>query len=194
MSYTIVYIHGANATPNSFNYIRQHIGRENDIVLSYNSQCGFMRNLDRMQLELRGCERMVFVAHSLGGIYALYLANHMAKQVQHAITLSTPYGGSEPANILKWLMPHNQLFYDIATTGLVIKTAANLPITHPWCNIVTTGGINHWFGKPNDGVVSIDSMQVNTNMDLVKMDVNHYEVMMYPPVVSIIKERLTRYS
>lgn len=189
MTTTIVYIHGANATANSFNYIRQQIGGD-DVALSYNSQCGFMRNLDRMCGELRNRQRMVFVAHSLGGVYAVYLAYRLASQVQQAITLSTPYGGSEPASILKWFMPHNQLFYDIATNGLVIQTALGLPILHPWCNIVTTAGANQWFRKPNDGVVSLDSMRAKPGMHLINLEVNHYEVVMHPQVVNIIKDRL----
>ena len=46
---------------------------------------------------------MFFVAHSLGGIYSLHLANAIPKQVLGAVTLSTPYGGAEVAEFAQTL-------------------------------------------------------------------------------------------
>jgi cytochrome b involved in lipid metabolism len=47
----LVYIHGASATGESFNYIREHVGGS-DIVLEYNSADGFKHNLDAMLAQL----------------------------------------------------------------------------------------------------------------------------------------------
>ena len=81
----LVYIHGANATSESFNYIRSKLG--NGIDINYDSRNGFENNLKDMQLVLDGCKDIVFVAHSLGGIYSLHLANSIPTAVKGAVTL-----------------------------------------------------------------------------------------------------------
>ena len=43
----IVYIHGASATSESFNYIREHIGGK-EILINYDSHNGFKNNLNDM--------------------------------------------------------------------------------------------------------------------------------------------------
>ena len=62
----LVYIHGANATSESFNYIRNKLGDGVDI--NYDSRNGFENNLKDMQSTLSAYNDIVFVAHSLGGI------------------------------------------------------------------------------------------------------------------------------
>jgi pimeloyl-ACP methyl ester carboxylesterase len=79
----LVYIHGANATSESFNYIREHVGQ--GLVVNYDSRNGFQHNLAAMKQELYDVKDMFFVAHSLGGIYALHLANHFLQQVRGAV-------------------------------------------------------------------------------------------------------------
>ena len=71
---TLVYIHGASATGESFNYIREHIGG-NDMVINYDSRNGFENNLKSMEEQLRPMKDVFFIGHSLGGIYAIHLAN-----------------------------------------------------------------------------------------------------------------------
>ena len=79
----LVYIHGASATSESFNYLRSHIGGT-DMVLNYDSHNGFKQNLADMQSALSGIDRIFFIAHSLGGIYALHLSNLIPEQVAGA--------------------------------------------------------------------------------------------------------------
>ena len=93
---TLVYIHGASATSESFNYIRSKLGAGIDI--NYDSRNGFENNLKSMQEQLVNVKDMAFVAHSLGGVYSLHIANAMPEQVKGAVTLSTPYGGAEVAD------------------------------------------------------------------------------------------------
>ena len=83
----LVYIHGANATSESFNYIKSKLG--NGIDVNYDSRNGFENNLADMQVQLKGHSDLVFIAHSLGGIYSLHLANALPDAVKGAVTLST---------------------------------------------------------------------------------------------------------
>jgi hypothetical protein len=57
----IVYIHGASATGDSFNYIRQHLNHPDEIVIEYNSQNGFDRNLADMKNIISNTNNVVFV-------------------------------------------------------------------------------------------------------------------------------------
>ena len=186
----IVYIHGASATIDSFNYIRDHLSYK-DYAISYDSANGFENNLTDMLEQLKDFNEIFFVAHSLGGIYALHIANAMPEKVIGAVTLSTPYGGSETADYAKYFLPFSRLLRDIGPSSWPIRQADNITIQHPWCNIVTIKGSSPWMTEPNDGIVTIRSQKHHSeNMELVQVDSNHYEVVINDRVVKLIKERL----
>lgn len=186
---TLVYIHGASATSESFNYIRKHIGGK-DIVINYDSRNGFENNLKDIQNHLKDIEDIFFVAHSLGGIYSLHLANNMPEQCLGAVTLSTPYGGAEVADVAKFFMPFSRLMRDIGPSSWAMKQANKIKIQHPWTNVVTVKGQSPFMHEPNDGVVTIASMKHHIDMELIEVDYNHYEVVLSDKIVDIIKERI----
>ena len=177
----LVYIHGANATSESFNYIRSKLG--NGIDINYDSRNGFENNLKDMQTTLDGHTDLVFIAHSLGGIYSLHLANHIPESVKGAITLSTPYGGAEVADYAQYFLPFSRLMRDIGPSSWVMKQASKIKIRHPWCNIVTVKGQSPFMHEPNDGVVTIASQKHHEDMELVEVEYNHYEVVLSDEVV-----------
>lgn len=184
----LVYIHGASATSESFNYIRTKLGKGIDI--NYDSRNGFENNLNDMLDELKNVKNIAFVAHSLGGIYSLHIANAIPKNVKSAITLSTPYGGAEVAEVAKYFLPFSRLMRDIGPSSWVMKQADKIKIQHPWTNVVTVRGQSPFIAEPNDGVVTISSMQHHSDMELVEVDYNHYEVLQSESVAQIIKKRL----
>jgi pimeloyl-ACP methyl ester carboxylesterase len=187
----LVYIHGANATSESFNYIRDKLGKGIDI--NYDSRNGFENNLKDMLVELKNVKNIAFIAHSLGGIYALHIANAIPKQVLGAVTLSTPYGGAEVADYAQYFLPFSRLMRDIGPSSWVMKQADKIKIQHPWTNIVTVKGQSPFMHEPNDGVVTIASQKHHEDMDLLEIDYNHYEVVLSDQVVSIIKERTNKF-
>jgi len=186
---TLVYIHGASATSESFNYIRSKLGAGIDI--NYDSRNGFENNLADILNTLQNAKDIFFIAHSLGGIYSLHVANAIPKQVLGAVTLSTPYGGAEVADVAKYFLPFSRLMRDIGPNSWVMKQADRIKIQHPWCNVVTVKGQSPFIVELNDGVVTIDSQRHHADMELVDVDYNHYEVLQADPVVKIIKERKT---
>ena len=183
----LVYIHGASATGDSFNYIRQHLNHPDEIVVEYNSQNGFDRNLEDMKKIVGNVNDIAFICHSLGGIYALHLAEAFPDQVCGAVTMSTPYGGAESADYAKYFLPFNRLLRDIGPNSAPMKTASKIRIQHPWLNIVTTRGDSPWIMHPNDGVVTVNSMRHRCEMQFEELYINHYEVVMSPKTVDIIK-------
>jgi pimeloyl-ACP methyl ester carboxylesterase len=187
----LVYIHGASATSESFNYIREHIGQQ-DIVINYDSRNGFEKNLADMKVQLEDVQDIFFISHSLGGIYALFLANELPDQVLGAVTLSTPYGGAEAADYAKYFLPFSRLMKDIGPSSWVMRQADKIEIQHPWTNVVTTKGQSPFIIEPNDGVVTIKSQKHHENIELIEIDYNHYEVVLSERVIKIIKERIKK--
>jgi pimeloyl-ACP methyl ester carboxylesterase len=187
----LVYIHGASATSDSFNFIRSKIGKGIDI--NYDSRNGFKNNLEEMIEQLKDVNDMAFIAHSLGGIYALHIANALPEQVVGAVTLSTPYGGAEVAEYAKYFLPFSRLMRDIGPNSWAFEQADKIKIQHPWTNVVTVKGQSPFMLAHNDGVVTIDSQKHHIDMELVEVDYNHYEVVLAEPVVKIIKERTKKF-
>jgi pimeloyl-ACP methyl ester carboxylesterase len=189
---TLVYIHGASATSESFNYIRSKLG--NGIDINYDSRNGFENNLHQMLEQLKSGNDLVFIAHSLGGIYSLHLANAIPDNIKGAITLSTPYGGAEVADYAKYFLPFSRLMRDIGPSSWVMKQAQSIKIQHPWTNIVSVKGQSPFMHEPNDGVVTIASQKHHKDMELVEVDCNHYEVVLNDEVIKLIKERVKKFK
>jgi pimeloyl-ACP methyl ester carboxylesterase len=189
---TLVYIHGASATSESFNYIRSKLG--NGIDINYDSRNGFENNLNDIAGQLADVQDMVFVAHSLGGIYSLHLANIMPQRVLGAVTLSTPYGGAEVAEFAQFFLPFSRLMRDIGPSSWAMKQANKIKIQHPWTNVVTVKGQSPFMVEPNDGVVTISSQKHHADMELVEVDYNHYEVVLSDEVIKLIKERVKKFK
>jgi len=188
----LVYIHGASATSESFNYIRSKIG--DGISVNYDSRNGFENNLADIKAQIGKAKDVFFVAHSLGGIYAIHLANAIPKQVLGAVTLSTPYGGAECAEVVKFFLPFSRLMRDIGPSSWAMRQADKIKIQHPWTNVVTVKGQSPFMHEPNDGVVTIASMKHHDDMELVEVDYNHYEVVLSDQIVGIIQERTNKFK
>ena len=185
-----VYIHGATATAQSFNYMRQHI-KGQDLTLEYDSENGFYNNLDEMSEKLVKikAQEIFFVGHSLGGIYCLSLAERFPDRVLGGLTISTPYGGSEVAPFLKYFVPFNRLLKEIGPTSKPIVHVQEIDLPVPWCNIVTTRGNSPWIAAPNDGVVTVESQRQHKDFDYIEVAANHYEILMSPEAVEIVSAR-----
>jgi len=188
----IVYIHGASATSESFNYIRSKVGRGTDI--NYDSRNGFENNLNDMLATLKEQDDMFFVAHSLGGIYSLHIANSLPDRVLGAVTISTPYGGAQVAEVAKYFLPFSRLMRDIGPSSWAMTQADTIKIQHPWCNVVTVRGQSPFIPDANDGVVTVKSQQHHVDMELVEVDYNHYEVLQSDTVVRLVRDRIKTFN
>ena len=191
----IVYIHGASATAESFTHIRQFVRdyvEEPDIALEYNSADGFDHNLALMKGQLDDEDRLFFVSHSLGGIYALHLANYYRETTVGGISLSTPYGGSKQADFARYFLPFNKLMKDIGPMSRPMAEAQRMPAPPNWTQVITTAGQSPWIHDHNDGVVTVESMRFRKDFDTVELPINHYEVVISNRVVDIVLDRITR--
>jgi pimeloyl-ACP methyl ester carboxylesterase len=185
----IVYIHGASATSESFTHIQEHVDGQH-LAIEYDSANGFFQNLQYMIEQLKNIDKIFFVAHSLGGVYALHLANHFPNKVVGAVTLSTPYGGSKSADYAKYFLPFSRLMRDIGPYSEPMLSIHSMKVPPNWTNVVTVAGNSPWMHEANDGVVTHASMQALAGMELIKLEVNHYEVVISNKTVNIIKHKL----
>lgn len=186
----VVFIHGANATPSSFNYIISQSKIKNYTNLEYSSTTGFYPNLASMVVQLQNKGPLFLVGHSLGGIYATHLINHC--EVVGGVSISTPFGGSKTADFARLFMPTNQLFKDIGTKSQPIVEAQQTSISVPWVQIVTTAGDSAMHITKNDGVVTHKSMTHRTDIPHETFHYTHYEIMNSPEVVEVIENTLKK--
>lgn len=184
----VVFIHGANATSRSFNYIRNYCDITDYTDLNYNSADGFAHNLAAMREDLKGKKDFVIVAHSLGGIYATYIQNQF--KVKSVISISTPFCGSRTADWAKMFVPTYKLFHDVGVRSAPIVDALKINIKVPWLQIVSTTGNVPWHFLKNDGVVTLNSMTGRKDIEIEYVDYNHYEVLISEEVAKLIKDRI----
>ena len=187
----LVYIHGHGASSDSFNFIRSEINGHDAICLEYDSTNGFAANLAAMAEQLKDASDVFFVAHSLGGLYALHLADKLGDRVAGAVTMATPYGGSEAAIALNFISPQ-QIYKDIHPVASPVMQGRNIDLhaLHNWTAIVTTKGHSHLMAPANDGVVTVDSMRNRRGVKFIEVESNHHEVTQSHHSVDIIKAAL----
>jgi pimeloyl-ACP methyl ester carboxylesterase len=184
-----VFIHGANQTSSSWATILDKLRPSKYTLIDYSSKRPFSENLSDMMLEVSLLNDIFFVAHSLGGIYAVHLQQKYQNEVRGAVTISTPYGGSNLARTLRLVFPSQQLFKDICPSSDPIVSANQIPITVPWTQVVSVDGCLPIHMEPNDGIVSIRSMKYRNDVEYVEVKEDHYSIIKSDEVVDIIKKK-----
>lgn len=184
----LVYLHGHGASADSFNFIDAALARSRgDIFMEYDSKNGFSENLGDMIEHLRGDFKVFFIAHSLGGLYALHLAGEMGPRVAGAVTMGTPYGGSESALALNFISPQ-RIYRDIHPTAWPITRGRQINLHgKPWTAIVSTKGHSQLMTAANDGVVTDISMRDRRGATFADVASNHHEIIQSRHSLAIIQ-------
>lgn len=192
-SYYIYYIHGANSSDKSFNYLRQNI-KHKDVCANYSTINSFNTSIEEMKKQVDGITKPIFIiGHSLGGIYALHLSQYLGPRFLGAVTLSTPYGGSKHASSLSMLYPWVTFYKEVSPTGNPITESQKIWVeSQPknWVQIVSTKGRVPIVNEDNDGIVTIESMEYHQSMQKEHVEVNHYEILQDPKTLEIITKVL----
>jgi pimeloyl-ACP methyl ester carboxylesterase len=182
----IVYIHGATASSRSFAFIQSQLPSSRTLNIEYDREAKAFDNLDMMIDRSSKIKDDIYViAHSLGGIYAVYLQEKV-KDIIGVCSLSTPFDGSEIATWSSLLLPHYQLFQDITPNSEFISKIKRINITIPWTQFVTTEGGVPWLVGDNDGIVTRSSMTSRDDVDYILVDRNHYEILQSQRVVQFL--------
>jgi len=184
---TVVWIHGANQTSLSFNYLRAKTNFEREYLIDYSSMNRFYYNLDKMIVELKDIGPVFVVGHSLGGLYALHLTQHV--EVVGGVSISTPFRGSSTADWAKYMVPSYALFKDVGRQAPAVQDSFKIYLDIPWTQIVSTTGSVPYHNGPNDGVVTIASMEHRQDMEFIRVEHTHYEVVCSDLVADIIVQK-----
>lgn len=183
---TVVWLHGANQTSLSFNFLRERCNFSKEYLIDYSSMNRFYANLETMVEELKDLGPLFVVGHSLGGLYALHLTEHV--DVVGGVSISTPFRGSSAADWAKYIVPQYPLFKDIGRRSRPVVEANSIAITVPWTQVVSTTGSVPYLNGENDGVCTIGSMEHRKDdMNCIRVEHTHYEVMCSNRVADLVK-------
>jgi pimeloyl-ACP methyl ester carboxylesterase len=187
----VVFIHGANATSRSFNYIIERCGITDYSYLNYSSGEGFKHNLAAMREDLKDRKDFFIVAHSLGGIYSLFLQEEF--NVKGVVSIATPFKGSRTAEWARMFVPYYKLFHDVGPRATPIVESLKTTIRVPWLQIVSTKGNVPWHFGENDGVVTLKSMTCRKDVEYEFVNYNHYEILISNEVADLVKDQLNKH-
>ena len=184
----VIWIHGANQSGLSFQYLRSLTRFKNELVVEYDTSNKFFNNLEMLSKKINQVRGPYFVVgHSLGGLYAMHLTKHV--DIAGAVSISTPFAGSWTADWARFFVPTYQLFRDVGRRSIPIKEAQGINLKFEWTQIVSTKGNVPYHGGQNDGVCTIKSMKSRKDMELIEVPHTHFEVMCSDLVAKIILKR-----
>lgn len=179
----IFFIHGAASTPLSFNWLKGNLKPHNAIDIAYENQTPLIDTIDHLRKKVSECNvPPIIIGHSLGGIIAASIAQEVS--VKKIVTMSTPFGGSFAASLVRWFMP-SQLIKDVCQQSPVLLSLQKNPPKIPMLSFVTDSNLI-MLGERTDGVVTVASQMALNGPNYIKVDVNHFEILMYPLVIDEI--------
>ena len=181
----VIWLHGANQTSLSFKYLQTKTNFANEILINYSSMNRFQDNLEKIVEQVQGKGPHFVIGHSLGGLYALHLTQWV--RVVGGVSISTPFRGSSTADWAKYIVPSYPLFKDIGRRSDPVTQANNIKLDIPWTQIVSTSGSVPYHNGPNDGVVTLASMEHREDMEKIRVEHTHYEVMCSDAVADLVK-------
>ena len=185
---TVIWIHGANQSGLSFQYLRSLARFKNELVVEYDTSNKFFDNLEILSTKINQVRGPYFViGHSLGGLYALHLTKHV--DIAGAVSISTPFAGSWTADWARFFVPTYQLFREVGRRSIPIKESQGINLKVDWTQIVSTKGNVPYHGGQNDGVCTVKSMKSRKDMELIEVPHTHFEVMCSDLVAEIILNR-----
>jgi len=181
----IIYIHGANSTPRSFNYIKSQLPDHTFTNIAYDAN----DPIDELVLAAITSVKQSghIIAHSLGGVLGAAVSQAHPKLIKSLTTISTPFGGSEAANRFAMLLPFSTFLKNIRPGNPVLRGVVKVGEKVPTLTIITTNGHALFEPNPNDGVVTVESQETFNASRQMRADMNHFEVLQDPTIVAAIK-------
>lgn len=184
----VIYIHGANASPSSFNYLCQVLPPH---IMSFVNYATFDRAVDviaRVAQEIEDLgEKVYLVGHSLGGVISVNIS-YATTLIEKIVTISSPHGGSEFAQRLRWFHPRYPMLREISPNGDVIAPIAKRGAVVPTMCVVSKAGSTPLFNEANDGVITVDSQLVLNNAEFCELELNHFETLLSTQTADIIEK------
>jgi len=182
----IIYLHGFNSSPRSFNYVIKSLPQHEPICIAYDSHRPLSESLGSVLKQLPKDE-IVLIGHSLGGVIAALAAAARPETVRSLVTVSAPLGGSKACQALRWLPGHPPVVEDLTFTSPHIRAIASLKLQVPTISIVSTGGHLSFSAEPNDSIVTVASQRALSFGRKHEIKANHFEILLHDRTVELIE-------
>lgn len=162
----IVFIHGANSTRRTFNYMIGQLPKHISVFFEYDTNMPLVHNIGLAQKLCDETQPDLIVGHSLGGVIACYV-----ESAADRVALAAPFGGSMMANFFPMI---SQLMRDVATTSPVLNYFRKEFIGKAL--VIVAHGTNQ---AGHDGVLTVASQTKihGSDVTFIHHNLNHYEVM-----------------
>lgn len=189
---SIIFVHGAGATPRSFNYVRAQLGDTGhdhyDFAYDTNAPCRLA--IDALKALIASVSGPVYlVGHSLGGVVSVNAA-YEATAVRGVVTLSSPLGGVPAAQYLRWIFT-STLLDELSPYSSNIRNTLSRQPSCPVRSIVTFGNGLPFSKEESDGVVPTASQSALAYAEKIRVNTNHFEVLLSDEVVGLIRDFVT---
>lgn len=132
----------------------------------------------------------MLIGHSLGGVLGYMIATRTRVPLKKLVSISSPFGGSSTAGVLRWFYPQFKILKDIASTSKIMKEIATTQPKIPFLSLISTAGNMPFMAEKNDGVVTYASQTSVKATHRVELDANHFEAVQDMNGVVAIKEFL----
>jgi|TARA_R110002153_G_scaffold194803_2_gene348206 pimeloyl-ACP methyl ester carboxylesterase len=196
----IIYLHGANASPDNFNYYTLKLPEHNYISPEYNMEEDPYDLVELIRLRKQrefGKQKVILVGHSFGGLLASWYASVYPRSVEHLVTIATPWEGTPVARVLSMIFRNKKVFENTKPGAEVLSLLQEKTFNGVHTNIVCTSGSNPLAGlggKANDGMISVDS-QLSTpakfkNSQNFTIEAGHSGVLLNNTVTDMLQKIL----
>ena len=187
---TIVFLHGAWASPNCFNYIRANLTNHHAILPEYTFGPALHDTVKSVAYDINrqlNVEEYILIGHSLGGIlgYRLALDDQRCFKL---VTISSPFNGSVHAaavhNLIEpWppkmdLIPNSEFLTKLKISKAKFKSLS----------LISTGGKLPLFNEPNDNIITVATQTNSPISNQKKIAATHSEILQHETTVKEIQK------
>lgn len=187
MKPTIVFLHGLNCSSKIFSFLQTQLPEHTPIFIDYKSSNRIDDSYKYVLNKLPKKQPFSIVGHSLGGVLA-YLIAVRTKKPDNIISISSPFGGSKAAGLMRWLYPKFEIFKDLAPYSSMIREIEEYAPSCPFLSIVSTGGDLPFINGKNDGVVSYESQISVLPNKRIEVTSNHFEAVQDMDTVKAVRD------